>query len=168
MAKLRGKGFVCVVPELHKQETTMPNRAVIKLIQNRDFLTATPEQSVRTVAHHMKRYNAGAVLVVDAEDGTLQGICTERDLNFKVLAEGLDPSTTPASDVMTKNPMAVGPESIFGHVLHLMYEGGYRHMPVVDPMGKPIGVVSSRDALGLEVLHFKNEMEQREYLTEIL
>lgn len=146
----------------------MPNRAVIKLIQNRDFLTATPEKSVRAVAHHMKHYNTSAVLIVDAEDGALQGICTERDLNFKVLAEGLDANSTPVSEVMTKDPMAVGPERIFGHVLHLMHEGGYRHMPVVDPTGRPIGIVSSRDALGLEVLHFRNELMQREYLTEIL
>ena len=146
----------------------MPNRAVIKLIQNRDFLTSTPEKSVRAIAHAMKSYNAGAVLVVDANDGTLQGICTERDLNFKVLAEGLDANTTPVSEVMTHSPMAIGPEMPFGHALHLMYEGGYRHMPVVDPSGKPIGVVSVRDALGLEMLHFRNELVQRDHLAEIL
>lgn len=146
----------------------MPNRAVIKLIQNRDFLTATPEKSARAVAHHMKRYNTGAVLVVDPEDGTLQGICTERDLSFKVLAEGLDPNSTSIADIMTKNPLTVGPERLFGHVLHLMHEGGYRHMPVVDPAGRPIGVVSARDALGLEILQFGNELLQRESLTEIL
>ncbi len=146
----------------------MPNRPVIKLIQNRDFVISTPEKSVRSIAHHMKRYNTGAVLIVDAEDGTLQGICTERDLNFKVLGEGLDPNTTPVSDVMTRNPMAIGPDIPFGHALHMMYEGGYRHMPVVDPHGRPIGVVSARDALGIEMLHFKSELVQREHLTEIL
>jgi CBS domain-containing protein len=116
----------------------------------------------------MKLYHTSAVLIVDAEDGTLQGICTERDLNFKVLAEGLDPNNTPIAEVMTRNPLAVAPDKLFGHVLHLMHEGGYRHMPVVDPRGRPIGIVSSRDALGLEILHFRNELQQRESLTEIL
>ena len=64
----------------------MPHRPVIKIIQNRDFLTATPDKSVRAVAHHMKMYHAAAVLVVDPDDGTLVGICTERDLVFKVLS----------------------------------------------------------------------------------
>jgi hypothetical protein len=41
-------------------------------------------------------------------------------------------------------------------------------MRVVDPIGRPIGLISSRDALGLEILHFRQELEQRETLTEIL
>jgi len=150
------------------KETAMPNRAVIKIIQNRDFLVSTPEKSVRAVAMHMKNNGAAATLVVDAEKGRLVGICTERDLAFKVLAEGLDPLTTPVGAVMTEDPQSIGPEMLFGHALHLMYEGGFRHMPVVDPLGRPIGVVSSRDALGLEILHFRQELEQRETLTEIL
>jgi len=146
----------------------MPNRAVIKVIQNRDFLTSTPEKSVHAVAAHMKQFGATAVLVVNEADGTLCGICTERDLVFKVLAEGLDSNATPVRSVMTTDPQSIGPDRAFGHALHLMFEGGFRHMPVVDPNNRPIGVISSRDALGLEVVHFRNEIEQRETLTEIL
>lgn len=146
----------------------MPNRAVIKIIQNRDFLISTPEKSVRAVAVHMKQNAAAATLVVDAKKGRLIGICTERDLAFKVLADGLDPLTTPVSAVMTEDPRSIGPEMPFGHALHLMFEGGFRHMPVVDPTGRPIGLVSSRDALSLELLHFCHELEQRETLTELM
>ena len=146
----------------------MPNRAVIKIIQNRDFLLSTPEKSVRAVAAHMQDQRAGAVLVVDPDDGRLIGICTERDLAYKVLAEGLDANTTPVAAVMTANPESVGPEVAFGHALHRMFEGGFRHMPVVDPKGRPIGVISARDALGVEMLHFHQEVAQREHLAEIL
>jgi CBS domain-containing protein len=146
----------------------MPHRPVIKIIQNRDFLTATPDKSVRAVAHHMKMYHAAAVLVVDPDDGTLVGICTERDLVFKVLSEGLDPLNTRVGEVMTRDPEAVGPETLFGHALHRMFEGGFRHMPVIEPAGRPIGVISARDALGMELLHFKQEVAQREALTELL
>lgn len=146
----------------------MPNRPVIKVIQNRDFLTSTPEKSARAVAAHMKQYDAAAVLVVDAEDGTLIGICTERDLTFKVMADGLDPLATPVGSVMTANPQAISPDKPFGHALHMMFEGGFRHMPVVDPIGRPIGLISSRDALGIELLHFRDEVAQREQITEIL
>ena len=146
----------------------MPNRAVIKVIQNRDFLISTPEKSVRAVAVHMKKNGAAATLIVDPEDGQLIGICTERDLACKVLADGLDPLTTPVGAVMTEGPVTVGPDMPFGHALHLMHEGGFRHMPVIDPIGRPIGVISSRDALGMEILHFRQELQQREKLTEIL
>ena len=146
----------------------MPNRAAIKIIQNRHFLTATPDKNVQAVAAHMRDNNDGVVLVVAAEDGKLLGICTERDLAFKVLAAGLDATSTPVGSVMTANPQAIHPEKPFGHALHLMYEGGFRHLPVVLPDGRPIGVLSSRDALGLEVVRFSEELDQRTVLTEIL
>lgn len=146
----------------------MPNRAIIKIIQQRSFLTSTPEKSVRAVAAHMRDNNEAAVLVVDPDDGHLLGIVTERDLTFKVLATGLDPHTTPIRSVMTANPQSIGPDKPFAHALHLMHEGGFRHMPVVMADGRPIGVLSARDALGLELFAFGHELEQREALTEIL
>lgn len=144
----------------------MPNRAVIKLVQDRPFLVCTPDDAVQTVAGYMKQHDQGAALVV-SPGGELVGICTERDLAFKVLAAGLLP-TTPVGQVMTPDPQAVGPATPFGHALHLMYEGGFRHMPVVDEAGHPLGLVSSRDALGLEMFRFAGEVEQREKLAEIL
>ncbi|UCV29064.1 CBS domain-containing protein [Ferribacterium limneticum] len=146
----------------------MPNRAAIKIIQNRHFLTTTPEKSVRAVAAHMRDNNDSVVLVVTPEEGKLLGICTERDLAFKVLAAGLDPASTPVEAAMTANPQTISPEKPFGHALHIMHEGGFRHLPVVLPDGRPIGVLSSRDALGLEALHFFKELDQKEVLTEIL
>ena len=97
----------------------------------------------------------------------VQLICTERDLCYKVLAAGL-PANTPISAVMTRDPQAVPPDKALGHVLHLMFEGGFRHMPVVDESGVPLGLVSSRDALGLEIFRFAEEVAQREHLAEIL
>ena len=41
-------------------------------------------------------------------------------------------------------------------------------MPVVDEAGHPVGLVSSRDALGLEIFRFADELGQRERLTELL
>lgn len=146
----------------------MPNRAVLEVVQKRDFLTSTPEKSVRAVAAHMKSLHLGAALVVSPVSGKLLGICTERDLAFKVLADGLDPDTTPVSAVMTPDPETIAPDKPFDHALHRMYEGGFRHLPVVAPDGRPIGVVSARDALGLERFSFSEELEQRETLTEIL
>ena len=146
----------------------MPNRAVLKVIENRDLLTVTPDMNVRAVASQMKQCKVAALLVVDQRDGKLIGICTERDLTFKVLAEGLDINSTLVGSVMTADPQSIGPDKPFGHALHMMFEGGFRHMPVIDSDGRPLGVISSRDALGLGVTHFGSELEQRETLTEIL
>lgn len=146
----------------------MPSRPIIEIIGDRGFHSAKPSISVRAVAHHLKEFNAGAVLVIDEESGSLLGICTERDLTFKVLAEGLNGNVTTVGEIMTHDPQTISPDKLFGHVLHLMFEGGFRHMPVIDPQGRPIGVVSARDALGLDILKFRDELEFRENVTEIL
>jgi len=54
-----------------------------------------------------------------------------------------------------------------GHALLMMYEGGFRHVPVVED-GKPVGMVSARDALGPELDEFQAELLQREHLREII
>jgi signal-transduction protein with cAMP-binding, CBS, and nucleotidyltransferase domain len=68
---------------------------------------------------------------------------------------------------MTANPRTIAPDRPFGHALHLMYEGGFRHVPVVDN-GRPLGVVSSRDALGPDLQQFVRDLETRNHIGEIL
>ena len=48
-----------------------------------------------------------------------------------------------------------------------MYEGGFRHVPVVEN-GQPIGMISARDAFGPELKEFVAEVDQREHIAEIL
>ena len=55
----------------------------------------------------------------------------------------------------------------FAYPLHLMYEGGYRHVPVVEG-GHAIGVVPARDMLGREVEEFEAGLRQREQIGEII
>ena len=49
----------------------------------------------------------------------------------------------------------------------MMYDGGFRHVPVVDN-GKVLGMVSARDALGPEMEQFQSELESRQRIGEIL
>ncbi|MBT0963712.1 CBS domain-containing protein [Denitromonas iodatirespirans] len=144
----------------------MPNRSVSTLIHDRFFIAAPLDLDVLSAATLMRQHALGAVLVVD--DGRLIGICTERDIVFDVVANGLDPAATPVSAVMTRNPVAVGPDMPFGHALHLMFEGGFRHVPVVGLHGEVLGVVSARDALELDMIRFKRDLATREAITEIL
>jgi signal-transduction protein with cAMP-binding, CBS, and nucleotidyltransferase domain len=84
-----------------------------------------------------------------------------------VTAEECDPKTTLLADVMTPNPRTIGADKPLGHALHMMYEGGFRNVPVVEN-GRPIGMVSAHHALGPELKQFVSEMDQRENIAEIL
>ena len=143
----------------------MPQRPIRDLITRQKILTAAKETTVNEAARLMKKMNVGAVMVVEKEK--LIGIFTERDVVFRVLAESRDPKTTRLAEVMTAKPQTIGPDRPFGHALHLMYESGFRHVPVVDH-GRPVGMVSARDALGPELQELEAELQRKTQIGEIL
>jgi CBS domain-containing protein len=144
----------------------MPQRPIRSIIAKQKILTASSEITVSEAARLMKKKALGSVMVVK-DDGRLVGIFTERDALFRVLAEGRDPKATTLADVMTPHPQTIAPDKPFGHALLMMYDGGYRHVPVVEH-GKPVGMVSARDALGPELQEFESEMQRRTRIGEIL
>ncbi len=56
---------------------------------------------------------------------------------------------------------------VVGNALLMMDEGGFRHGPVIEH-GKPLGMISARDALGSELQEFEGELMQREHIGEVL
>lgn len=143
----------------------MPQRTIRSIIENQKIITLPAETTVSEAARVMKQNKIGAVLVL--QEGRLAGIFTERDALFRVLAEERNPQTTRLAEVMTPNPQTIHPDKPFGHALHMMYESGFRHVPVVED-GKPIGIVSARDALNPELRQFVSELDTREHIGEIL
>jgi CBS domain-containing protein len=143
----------------------MRHRLARDVIAERKPITVHGGTTVAAAARLMKKHHVGALMVVEGE--RLTGIFTERDVVFGVLAEERDASTTRVSDVMTANPRTITPDRPFGHALHLMHEGGFRHVPVVEG-GAPLGVVSARDALGPELEAFVAELDKREHIFEVL
>jgi len=143
----------------------MPQRAIRAIIGDQEPVTTSSDITVAAAARLMKLHQIGAILVV--EGGRLAGIFTERDALFRVVAEGRDPGATRISEVMTRNPRTIEPDRPFGHALHLMYEGGFRHVPVVED-ARPIGMVSARDALGPDLQQFIADLDARTHIGEIL
>lgn len=143
----------------------MPERPVREVIGNQAPVRAGADISVAAAAQLMQRHGVGALLVIEA--GRLAGIFTERDALFRVLAEGLDPQRTRVAQVMTANPRTITPDRPFGHALHLMYEGRFRHVPVVEN-GRALGMVSARDALEPDLRQFISDLETRAHIGEIL
>lgn len=144
----------------------MPTRPIHSVIDANSYLIVNASTPVREVVCKMASSRLSAALV--SENGLLAGIFTERDATFRVLAPGLDADTTAVSTVMTANPQCIAADRPFGHALHMMYEGGFRHVPVISAAGEPIGLVSARDALGLDVLHFEEDLMLREGLSEVM
>ncbi len=128
----------------------MSERTVFQSMSQKHVVSLGPQATVWEAACMMTGANCGSVLIVDTP-GKLLGIVTERDLMTRVLAKALSPSTTLVSEVMTKNPHCVTPDTLVSDAVLLMIERGFRHLPIMAPHGKLLGVFSVRDALPREV-----------------
>jgi CBS domain-containing protein len=130
-------------------------------MKRQNFLTAPPATTVSRAAALMAKKNVGAVLVV--EHGLLVGIFTERDAVFRVIAQGRDARTVQLADVMTLAPKTIDPDKSYGYALLLMQENSFRHVPVIED-GKPVGIVSSRNALDPQMEEFVSEAQRRRHI----
>ena len=81
----------------------------------------------------------------------------------RVVAEGRDPAATKLAEVMTPDPKAVAANETFGYALLVMYEHGFRHLPVLEG-GRPVGVISARHALDPELEEFTAEAARRKHI----
>jgi CBS domain-containing protein len=110
-----------------------------------------PTQTVAEAVALMRQEGVGCVLV--CADDALVGIFTERDLMRRVLAAG-KPLSLPVAEVMTPRPVVVNPKEPIGAAVRRMEEGGYRHLPVVDEAGRPVGILSVKRIVRYLVEHF--------------
>ncbi|KAJ3031817.1 UNVERIFIED_CONTAM: hypothetical protein HDU68_012323 [Siphonaria sp. JEL0065] len=70
------------------------------------------------------------VLAVN-EDGQLSGILTDKDVVYRVVANGLDTRTTTVAGAMTRDPVAVFENGPRNDALGVMVGRRFRHLPVI-------------------------------------
>jgi CBS domain-containing protein len=114
-------------------------------------LQVAPTQTVAEAVELLRRQEVGCLLVCENE--RLVGIFTERDLLRRILALG-KPLTLPLAECMTPAPVAVHSKDSIGSAVRKMEVGGYRHLPVVDEAGRPLGVLSVKRIVHYLVEHF--------------
>jgi CBS domain-containing protein len=101
----------------------------------------TLEDAVR----EMREHRQGCVLVT--REGKLSGIFTERDVLMKVVGTDIDLARTPIRPYMTRDPVRLPQDAIVAYALNKMCLEGFRHVPLTDAEGRPVGVVSMRDII---------------------
>lgn len=127
--------------------TTPTPRDRVEDLVARGTVYVRPEATLLEVAETLDREDIGAVAVRGT--GGIAGILSERDL-VRAVAEGADPSTDRAADVMTYDVEAVPPDEPIERVAARMLADGIRHLPVREG-AVTVGVVSIRDVLRVYV-----------------
>jgi CBS domain-containing protein len=103
-------------------------------------LTISPGATVAEAVQQMQEAAIGCLVVAD--NGSVRGIISERDLVMKASSGQLDGLLV--RDLMTADPVVLRPDDSVAVAIHKMAVGGFRHIPLVID-GRATGIVSARD-----------------------
>ncbi|KAF8168317.1 hypothetical protein B0H34DRAFT_741412 [Crassisporium funariophilum] len=117
-----------------------PTKGTVAALKPSPALTVPENITVAEASQLCAAKRTDCVLVVDDEEG-LSGIFTAKDLAYRVTAEGLDPHTTPVSQIMTRNPMVTRDSTSATEALQLMVSRHFRHLPVCNEDGNVVGLL---------------------------
>ena len=95
---------------------------------------------------------AGAMLLVDAE-GRLSGILTDGDIRRLLLKyRGGDLLAESVRELMTADPKHVHLGELASHALAVCNRYRIDELPVLDDLGRPVGIIDVQDLLGIKRL----------------
>ncbi len=99
--------------------------------------------TVLDAAKRLAELDVGAMPIC-GEDDRLKGMLTDRDIVVKVLAQGMDPSSTKAGALGEGKPVTIGADDSIDEALRTMSEHKVRRLPVIDGHDL-VGIVSQAD-----------------------
>ena len=118
-------------------------------VMSRPVETIDPGATCTQAAATMRRLKISSLLILGA-DGRPAGIITERDLLNAVAELGAGALDLPVGQRMSGPLVSLPPDAFVFTALARMAGGGYRHMPVVDPVtGQAVGMVTAGSVLKL-------------------
>ena len=122
-------------------ETKVPLREIMV----RDPTALELGANVAKAAKTMCRQGVGSVIILEHNNPI--GIVTEEDINCKVVAKDLKPSSVRVNDIMSTPLITVSADETVGCAAHMMVKHKVRRLPCVDETNKVIGIVTVRDLL---------------------
>lgn len=135
-------------------------------IMTRRVVAAREDMPFKDLVALLHEHRVSGAPVV-GEDGRLVGIVTEADLliagasepqrrsrfvrwfmDSRFLAELEEPTRDPrVQDLMTRDVATVGPGTTVREAIRVLLRAGVKRLPVVDPEGRVVGIVSRSDLL---------------------
>jgi CBS domain-containing protein len=116
----------------------------VSSMQTDDYVCIAPSTPLSRAIESMSRDEGGCAIVC-AEDGSVVGIFTERDLLTKVIGQEID-LNTPVRNLMSPIVATLSPQATIGEAVAIMNDKGYRNVPLVKN-GKLVGSISVFDII---------------------
>lgn len=139
------------------------NVATILKAKGRSVTTVRPDQTLQDVVKKLAARKIGAVVVV-GDNGTVEGIISERDMIRAIAEGGILALESPVSNFMTRDVVTCQETSHVDEMMEMMTAGRFRHLPVVED-GALVGIVSIGDVVKNHVAEVEMEVSaMRSYL----
>jgi CBS domain-containing protein len=120
---------------------------LVKDIMTAEVKTVSSHATIQETAMTMTELGIGCLVVVEKE--ILVGIITDGDILRHVVAQDRLPSKTKVKEVMTKEVVAVGPETSIEDAADAMTERKVKRLPVVFK-NQLIGILSAVDIVAAQ------------------
>lgn len=140
----------------HTIDKAVSIEAPISSLKLQKMITVDLGTTVADVVKLIQTEGVACVLITDK--GKLVGIFTERDVIRKLVGKGLDHTREIVDDYMTPDPHFLFIDDPIAFALNRMYDGGYRHVPIIDTDHKPIGIVGILDIISHLAVYYSDEI----------
>ena len=120
-----------------------PSAATVADVMHPPVTTVNQNDHVAAAAYLMKRADATALIVTQAQTGEPIGIITEADISHAV-ADGKNPNDVRIYQLMTADPTVVSTTASIRDAAKVMTSGRFRHLPVMGDAGL-VGIVDITD-----------------------
>lgn len=102
-----------------------------------------PDATAQEAASLMGELDVSALPVGSSAE--LKGVITDRDILYRVVAEGRDPRRTAVLEVATRQIFTCGPDDPLESAMNLMASQNVRRLPVVNEAQRVIGWLTLSD-----------------------
>ncbi len=128
-----------------------------------EVVTIDKGYSIIDVARLLREKRIGAVVVI-GPNNRLEGILSERDVVIAVAEYGGSALERSVADLMTTNVRSCRLADSIEHVMGVMTDGRFRHLPVIE-QGKLVGIVSFGDVVKRRIMDVETNVEAlRQYI----
>jgi CBS domain-containing protein len=120
-----------------------PPPATVADVMQPPVTSVEQNDHVAAAAYLMKRANATALIVTQAQTGRPIGIITDADVS-RAVADGKNPNDVRIYELMTANPTVVKTTTSIRDAAKIMTSKRFRHLPVIGDAGL-VGIVDITD-----------------------
>jgi len=117
----------------------------VKKVMSEGVKTISAESTVKKAAEKMRKNGIRGLVAED--DGEIVGIVAGKDILYKVVAEGEDPSDVKVEDIMTEDVIICYEYEEISEAAHKMIRNDISRVPVITSGGEMLGMITQTNIL---------------------